>query len=230
MSGLETKLQPLTGQRQKGESDNAVIACNDWLRMGSGRRLIDVINNYQQLSTFSASFAPPTLSDKTLRTWSSNYNWASRASEYDAAWEQRKNEEREQVFGHELALDFERVRKLTKLATLLEAQIYELSLPNHDGIETLHNVWLRDVKQIGRGDDAERVDIERFNGNLISEYRAVLDDIAKEVGGRAKKTEVTGKDGGAIEHKDISLDDDERLARIATIFERARTRRDSESS
>lgn len=199
---LTAELEPLSGQRQKGESDSAVVACNDWLRMGSGRSLRQLIDNYSQQITFSATFSAPTDNYGTVRQWASKYNWAERATEYDETWEQRKNAEREQIFNHELAQDFGRVRKLLKLAQMLEAQIYEVGtskvqvdLDTFEEVKILHNVWLPDVKQIGSGDSAERVDIERFNSALISEYRATLDDLAKEVGGRKQRTELANADG-----------------------------------
>lgn len=189
----ETKLQPLTGERQNGESDSAVLCCNDWLRMGAGRSVVELIKKYQDLSNFHQGYEPPTLTESTIYTWSSRYRWMERAAEYDETWEQRKNAEREQVFNQELALDFERVRKLVRLATMLEGQIYERGI---DGI--MHNVWQPDRKSIGTFPVQEFVDIERFNSALISEYRATLDDLAKEVGGRKQRTEHTGADGGAI--------------------------------
>jgi len=85
-----------------------------------------------------------------------------------------------------LALDYERVRKLKRLADFLEGQVYERGEAGD-----YHNVWLPDVKSVGSGELAERVNIERFNGALISEYRAVLDDLAKETGGRAKRLDLT---------------------------------------
>jgi hypothetical protein len=63
-----------------------------------------------------------------------------------------------------------------------------------DGV--YHNVWVPDVKQIGSGADAERVDIEHFNSAIISEYRATLDDIAKETGGRVQKQQTDLTSGG----------------------------------
>lgn len=48
-------------------------------------------------------------------------------------------------------------------------------------------VWLPDVKSIGSGEFAERVDLIRYNAALSEQFRASLDDIAKEVGGRVKK-------------------------------------------
>lgn len=119
------------------------------------------------------------------------FGWAERATAFDATWEARKNAERQAVMDYGLALDYERVRRLLRLADFLEAQLYEQGEAGE-----FHNVWLPDVKAIGSGEFAERVDIERFNGSLLAEYRAVLDDIAKETGGRIKKTDITS--GGEI--------------------------------
>lgn len=73
------------------------------------------------------------------------------------------------------ALDHIRVRSLKLLAARLEEEI---------GQED--KVWLPDVKQIGAGDDAERVDLVRFNAPLIEQFRGALADIAEETGGRQK--------------------------------------------
>lgn len=89
-----------------------------------------------------------------------------------------------------LSLDFERIQKLQKLAAFLEGQIYELSASDYDGSQTFLNVWVTDVKGIGKGDDFERVEIERFNAALFEQYRKTLDDIAQETGGRVKQVKV----------------------------------------
>lgn len=52
------------------------------------------------------------------------------------------------------------------------------------------NLWVADVKSIGSGEFAERVDIERFNSALVEQYRKVLEDIAKETGGRVQKQDI----------------------------------------
>ena len=191
-------LSPLSGQRQKGETDKAVQACNDWLRMGSGRSIPKLIGKYQDESKFIKDFEPPSVSVTTLATWSSRYDWPSRAAEYDAGWEARKNAEREAVIGYGLALDYERLRELYQLATFLKAQIYER---DKDGV--FYNIWMPDAKMIGTYPNQERVDMERFNPALIEQYRKVLEDIAKETGGRVQK----------YEYKDLTkLSDDELLA------------------
>lgn len=184
------ELELLAGQRQSGESDKAVIACNDYLRFGPGRSLSALVQKYTEAHKRTS----PTESLNTLLKWSSAWGWVERAATFDMEWEHIKDDERRKVMQYGLALDFERVTKLKRLADFLENQIYE---SGEDGL--FHNVWLPDVKQIGAGEYTERVDIERFNAPLIGEYRSVLDDIAKEVGGRIKKSELTGRDGGAIE-------------------------------
>jgi hypothetical protein len=59
-------------------------------------------------------------------------------------------------------------------------------------------LWTDDVKGVGSGDVAEVIDYEVFNAAEVIQYRGVLDDIAKETGGRAIRNEHTGADGGAI--------------------------------
>lgn len=179
------EVELLSGQRQKNESDKAVIACNDWLRMGPGRTLPDLLERYidtNQNQSVTGSLA-------TLRDWSMKYEWSERAAAYDATWEARKNAERTAILEYGLAHEYERLRKLYRLAALLEAQIYERGL---EGV--LHNLWVPDVKSIGSGEFAERVDIERFNSALIEQYRKVLEDIAKETGGRVNRTDITTGD------------------------------------
>ena len=76
-----------------------------------------------------------------------------------------------------------RVYKLSILASLLEKDLF-------GGF-----IWTDQVKGIGSGDIAEVVDYEEFNGAEIIQYRGLLDDIAKEMGGRVQKSEITGNDG-----------------------------------
>lgn len=178
----ESLVELLNGQRQKNETDDAVIACNDYLRMGVGRSLYKLCFRYQS----ATNPLPPTKRLMTLKDWSRNFEWQARASEYDATWENRKTAEREAIFNHGLALDYERVTRLMRLADFLEGQLYEQS---SEGV--YHNVWMPDVKSVGSGEFAERVDIERFNPGILEQFRKTLDDIAQETGGRVKRTDLT---------------------------------------
>lgn len=221
------ELNPLVGARQSGESDNAVIACNDWLRMGPGRSLPALLKKYTEFN----QIAPPTTSEGTLKHWSSKFSWAERAAEFDTHWETIKNEERAAELNFGLSLDYERIRKLKRLSDLLESQIYELSDPDPlTGKQSRINLWVPDVKVVGAGEAAEVVDIERFNAALLREYRETLNDLAKEVGGRVQRQEVSGAGGGAIETKvsatlDLSGLSTEQLAALAA-WDSARTRAD----
>lgn len=77
-----------------------------------------------------------------------------------------------------------RVYKLSLLASLLERDLFGGFL------------WLDQVKGVGSGDIAEIVDYEEFNASEVTQYRGVLDDIAREMGGRASVH--TGEGGGPI--------------------------------
>jgi hypothetical protein len=92
------------------------------------------------------------------------------------------------------ALKEHRVFKLSLLAALMEKDIMGGFL------------WTDQVKGVGSGDIAEIIDYEEFNSAEVIQYRGVLDDIAKETGGRVVKQEHTGADGGAIVI-DIAHDD-----------------------
>ena len=60
--------------------------------------------------------------------------------------------------------------------------------------------------------------------------KAATEIIEWELGKATQPTELTGKNGGAIETKDVSLDDDERIERIASLLDKARARRDGDTS
>jgi len=182
----------LAGEAQSGESSKAIQACNDWLRIGPGRAISELHRRYTE-SHINSQHEPPSRVYDTLRQWSSRYGWSSRADEWDATAEDRKNTEYDIAMKTGLALDYERVNGLKQLAEFLEGQIYERGATGK-----YHNVWVPDVKVVGYGDDAEVVDIERFNGAILQQYRGTLDDLAKETGGRINKQELFGKDGKEI--------------------------------
>lgn len=79
-----------------------------------------------------------------------------------------------------------RVQRLQQLATLMERDLLGGFL------------WTEQVKSIGSGDAQQIVEYEEFNGSEVAAYRGVLDDIAREVGGRVVKSEITGADGKAL--------------------------------
>lgn len=90
-----------------------------------------------------------------------------------------------------LALVSERVKKLKALALRLERDLF--------GDEGQDYIWTDQVKGVGSGDIAEIVEYEEFNAGEIAAYRGLLDDIAKEVGGRVQKTDATIEYSGSLQ-------------------------------
>jgi hypothetical protein len=177
----------LAGSPQPGESPEAIQACNDWLLLGPGRTLPRLLLAWAKIDQYE----PPTRSLKTLKHWSARFHWAARRERVDAAQVAPAHaaqadataQQHEAVIAVARIEAAARVAELDRLATFLAAQIYEQG-ETADGERVYHNVWLYDCKQIGSGPFATQVDLRRFNGPLIDQYRGVLDDIAKEVGGR----------------------------------------------
>lgn len=85
-----------------------------------------------------------------------------------------------------LAVKAERVKRLTLLAALMEEDLF-------NGV-----LWTEDVKMIGSTPFQERIEFEEFNTAEVAQYRGVLDDIAKEIGGRVQRSELTGADGKEV--------------------------------
>jgi len=71
-----------------------------------------------------------------------------------------------------LALKAERVRRLQRLAGLMENDLFGGFL------------WTDQIKALGSGEFMKEVEYEEFNAAEVIQYRGVLDDIAKELGDR----------------------------------------------
>jgi hypothetical protein len=97
-----------------------------------------------------------------------------------------------------LALKAERVKRLALLAGLMEEDLF-------GGV-----LWTQDVKMIGTGECQERVEFELFNAAEVSQYRGVLDDIAKETGGRVQKTDSVTEVKGQVDLVHIYIPDNGR--------------------
>lgn len=175
----------LAGIRQDGESAMAMIAFNDYVRMGPGRSQAGLRRKYMSMiddADPSSSSKVPTVSLNTLRNWSSDYGWAARAELYDASFDRSKTDTALEVLGIGLSLAHNRILALKRLASKLESDIES-------------RLWTKDVKSLSKDD---YVELLRLNGKLLREYRGVLDDIAKETGGRVRSVELSGANGGPI--------------------------------
>lgn len=114
------------------------------------------------------------------------WQWEARA----AAWDEQQMRDLEKEIAAARARVFTRGyarmdRRIQDLDALAEALYAEALDPDKR--------WLPDVKSVGTGPTAERVDLIQFNGELIREFRATLTDIAAEMGERVKKTELSAK-------------------------------------
>ncbi len=85
-----------------------------------------------------------------------------------------------------LAVKENRVAALQRLAALMGKDLFGGFL------------WTEETKGVGSGDAAIILDYDEFNGAEVIQFRGVLDDIAKEMGGRVQKAEITGQNGEPI--------------------------------
>ena len=103
----------------------AVIACNDYLRVGPGRSLRTLYAPSDSNGERKRANHP---APSTLMRWSVAYGWQARAEEYDAVVEAEKTAlaeaERKAVMEQGLALDYKRVQKLKRLGEFLEQELY----------------------------------------------------------------------------------------------------------
>ena len=251
-TSTKTKITLLIGTAFEGESNAAIMACNDFLRLRlrSVRALAlhyakgayELASHKTPHSTPDSSsqkpplphktpqnpatcssegegasgprrnVAPPTTSYHTLREWSEKFDWQGRAILFDDSERAKRKARRSEVMNQGLALDYERIKALKELSEFLYDQIYEqtiekgrvieatcpccaksISITNDDAVRPLPRLWLLDVKQVGTGQNTERVDLEKFNGPLLAAYRQSLDDLAKEMGDRQKGSQTERK-------------------------------------
>ncbi len=125
---------------------------------------------------------------KSWRDAAKRWNWKVRAEAFDDAERAKRDElyraRVNDILASGFAQRFARVAELNRLAELLQEEIW-----------TDDKRWLPDVKQIGSGEAAERVDIVRFNASVIEQYRQTLEDIAVEMGERVRGVKVSGNLG-----------------------------------
>lgn len=139
------------------------------------------------------------------------WQWNKRVEAWDEAQRSERDRvialEEEEISKSELALKHNRIKELNELAFLLKGEVYDED-----------KRWIEDVKAVGK----EPYYVKQFNDAVIREYRASLDDIAKEKGERVKltKSEITGKDGEPLQRErnsELQSLSDEALAQIQRI-------------
>lgn len=131
-----------------------------------------------EINSLASEFAPPFRVSNSQLT----YYRKTRQVEIDAIISAGEHD----ALSTGLALRDERVKRLKQLAALLEKDLFGGFL------------WIDQIKSIGNGERSEIIEYEEFNKAEVDSYRGVLDDIAKEVGGRINKQELTGQDGAPL--------------------------------
>lgn len=202
----------IVGENGRRESKKSYAAFVDYCQMGVGRSLAALFKIYL------ATDYPPTKSFSTLANWSKNFGWVRRAEAFEreqAAQAQAVYEARRQsILETGLAQKHERLCKL-----------YDMFNRLYDDFQVEGNVWMHEAKGIGAADNFTIVDTVRFNAALVSEIRNTLADIAAEVGGRPRKTELTGRNGGPIRSTNVERDlkklSSEDLERLEGLLEKA---------
>lgn len=181
----------LAGEVRFGEGERAIRACNDYLRMSHGRspkRLWEMYTDPNGEYGPGTNKMPPSTGLTTIRAWYYDFGWKERAELFDEEEEIWKQEERKRVLRSGLAEDFERVKKLGEIAAQLEKYI-----------DDPDRILPKTRKSIKLGpQEYEEVIEERFNAPLVEQFRGVLDDIAKETGGRKAKIEHEGIESAKI--------------------------------
>lgn len=188
------------GKAVAKESNKARQAFEDYYALGPGRSLTVLVARYQKRT----KPIPPTKHLGQLKKWSTAFKWQARVAERDAEIAQAalagmKRAATETGF----AIYQNRIEALNSLAEMLLGELNEND-----------KRWLPDVKQIGQGEFAERVDIVRFNASLIEQFRKTLEDIAAEMGERTRniRVDTSGevikrmKELGLTEHDVATLD------------------------
>lgn len=125
------------------------------------------------------------------------WNWEKRARDYDehqrAEEDRIIEEERDKVLRSGFALQHKRIKELDRLTRKL------IRYTNDE-----EKVWIPETKTImttqGKDKSQEQI-VEKivFNAPLFTLIDKYQDSIAKEMGERVKKQEITGKDGGSME-------------------------------
>lgn len=127
------------------------------------------------------------VADGTWYAIAKQWDWEARAAAWDAYQDEQIEKqiaaERKKVLKSRFALMHKRVE-------LLDQKIAQLAQIT----DTEERIWMADVKSVGTGPTAERVDLVQFNDAAFRELREYMKDIADEMGERVKTTkqEVSG--------------------------------------
>ena len=178
--GLET-IQLLAGIRQDNESFNAVLACNDYLKLGPRRSITKLKKKYDKRYDKAEKAGLDTLESvpryhrTLLSKWCYDFRWVARAEHYEQQRQKKLAIQDKLVLEQGLSRPACRVEELTSLYNKLTKVL------DKDGL------YMRDTFTY-KGTMTTK---KRYNASLINNIRGILDDIARETGGRTQYSDVT---------------------------------------
>lgn len=181
------------------ETPRAAQAWADYLALGPDRSLAKLHAQYEARQKHGESTAPTTTL-RQLEKWSAAFDWQGRlkaiANHAAAAAEERQRAYIAAIMETGFGLPHERV---AALKTLAGALVDELTRP------AKNRRWVSEPKLFGHGESAQLIRVKRFNRAEVESLRGLLDDIAKETGGRVAKSEtaITGAGGGPLTIREV---------------------------
>jgi hypothetical protein len=182
------------------ETRRANAALRDYLLLGPGRSL-------EKLQTrYGAIPKARTRHISTLRVWARRYDWQARAECFDELEQVRAEaeefERQSQMMQTGLVLSSARVENLKQLYSELQEYLKQ-GWP----------VWLADL-QAASGDSpaAGAGRASRFSTSIIAQMRGILDDLARETGGRAQRRLPAASAAPNLDPDEAALPDLSRLS------------------
>ena len=198
----ESAAHPLEGRVNR----RAKQALDDYLQLGTRRSLALLHQRYAQEAS------APTRRLVTLNAWFERFDWQAQADCFDQEQMDKTQAADDPNRETGLALNSQRVTALKKLyQDLLDLQ------------QLLWPIWMSELQQ-GTITDGERGLTQRFNLSLVSQMRGVLDDLARETGGRASRAMLAVTSPNQTQpgsRPDLSLLDDEELGQLKKLLQKA---------
>ncbi len=189
---MTTAREQIENLRLRGETGKAKRAFLDYSALGPQRSIPMLLEQYRDpdryvQTNYRDKKAPPTRQLNTLKQWSSAYDWVVRAGTITDKQTGIILREQEKGFAEAMQYTYaqvaNRVKVLNSLTELLVAHIQDQGI-------------IRTIVKVSRGKFAEETQVDVL---AITALRGLLDDLAKETGGRVRALELSGADGGPIE-------------------------------
>jgi len=156
--------------KQPAEPDEWFIRFTTFLHLGTNRSYIDAYRQHVKVSRSRKGTKPNHISPQWHKAIH-EWDWEKRAQEYDKHLNKLRIQEEE-----------EQRRQQIMNTSYARTELRVLALMGF--AKDLSDALKREKK---------------FNPAMMAQWRGLLDDIAKETGGRVRKNEVTGANGGPLE-------------------------------